>query len=147
MSDTMLLGVLRMPMDYLQPDLQLLQFIDRARQAADRIEADAARIAELEAELAAARAPVERQAPEGFHELIMWLLGENGEFPDRPERVEGKIYPYYWWRKELRQRYEALRAEGPSAQGRTEGGGYCADCNSWGGEHKDGCQRRPERFA
>ena len=25
-------------------------------------------------------------------------------------------------------------------------GGYCADCNRWGGEHAEGCQRRPERF-
>jgi hypothetical protein len=26
------------------------------------------------------------------------------------------------------------------------GAGYCADCNSWGSEHRDGCKRRPERF-
>jgi hypothetical protein len=25
--------------------------------------------------------------------------------------------------------------------------GYCADCNSWGGEHKAKCERRPERFS
>ena len=37
MSDTVLLGVLRMPID--EPDfLTLKQFVDRGRQAADRIE-------------------------------------------------------------------------------------------------------------
>lgn len=48
MSDTMLLGVLRMPVDD-HSDLSLVQFIGRAREAADRIEMDAAHIAELEA--------------------------------------------------------------------------------------------------
>ena len=46
MSDLMLLGVLRMPMDGADP-ITLHQFIDRARQAADRIEADAKEIAAL----------------------------------------------------------------------------------------------------
>jgi len=49
MGDTMLLGVLRMPVDD-HGDISLKQFIDRGRQAADRIERDADRIAELEAE-------------------------------------------------------------------------------------------------
>jgi hypothetical protein len=48
MSDVMLLGVLRMPHELLTDELSLLQFIDRARQAADRIEADALRIESLE---------------------------------------------------------------------------------------------------
>ena len=51
MSDTMLLGVLRMPVA-VHGDLDLAQLIGRAREAADRIEADARRIAELEADVA-----------------------------------------------------------------------------------------------
>ena len=47
MSDTMLLGVLRMPMDNPDP-VRLRQFVSRARQAADRIEADAREIARLQ---------------------------------------------------------------------------------------------------
>lgn len=46
--------------------------------------------------------------------LIAWLMGEEGEFPDRPEKVEGKPHPLYWWRTELRQRWEAIT---PSADG------------------------------
>jgi hypothetical protein len=53
MSDLMLTGVLRMPMDNPDP-LTLRQFVDRARQAADRIEADAKGIDRLTAELAQA---------------------------------------------------------------------------------------------
>lgn len=59
MSDVMLLGVLRMPIEFLQDGLYLLQFIDRAREAADRIEADAERIQLLEARLAAVAAQPE----------------------------------------------------------------------------------------
>ena len=47
MGDTMLLGVLRMPMDDPDP-VRLMQFVGRARQAADRIEADAKEIARLQ---------------------------------------------------------------------------------------------------
>ena len=43
MSDVMLLGVLRMPMDDPDP-LTLYQFVATARQAADRIESDAAEL-------------------------------------------------------------------------------------------------------
>ena len=46
MSDTMLLGILRMPMDNPTP-LQLAQFITRARQAASQIELDAKEIERL----------------------------------------------------------------------------------------------------
>lgn len=58
MSDVMLLGVLRMPQELLTSELSLLQFIDRARQAADRIEDDAERIEALkrDAKIANARA-------------------------------------------------------------------------------------------
>ncbi|MDV6318765.1 hypothetical protein [Chromohalobacter sp. HP20-39] len=45
MSDTMLLGVLRMPVDD-HGDIHLMQLIERAREAADRIEVDAKVIAE-----------------------------------------------------------------------------------------------------
>ena len=46
MSDVMLLGVLRMPIEYVGGPLSpMAQFVSRAREAADRIEADAATIA------------------------------------------------------------------------------------------------------
>lgn len=48
MSDVMLLGVLRMPIDD-YGDLTLIQFIDRAREAADRIEKDASELERLRA--------------------------------------------------------------------------------------------------
>jgi hypothetical protein len=49
MSDVMLLGVLRMPLDYVGGPLSpMAQFVNRAREAADRIEADAERIEEME---------------------------------------------------------------------------------------------------
>ena len=46
----------------------------------------------------------------------MWALGENGEFPDRPERVEGKPYPFYWWRSEMRRRYNDALTPTPEAR-------------------------------
>jgi hypothetical protein len=58
MSDTMLLGVLRMPIEVEGGPLSpMAQLVERARAAADRIEADAKRIAELEAALAAQGEP------------------------------------------------------------------------------------------
>jgi hypothetical protein len=51
MSDAMLLGVLRMPMPDNPDAMTLCQFVGRARQAADRIEADAAKIERLRAAL------------------------------------------------------------------------------------------------
>ena len=57
----------------------------------------------------AAQAPQERAAvPQEVHDLIAWLLGENGEFPARPEKIEGRLQPLYWWRTELRKRWDAL---------------------------------------
>jgi hypothetical protein len=64
-------------------------------------------------------AAIRNAALEEFDDLVAWLLGENGEFPDRPERIAGKPYPYYWWRTELRKRYEALQS---SPQGAEKGG-------------------------
>lgn len=53
MSDVMLLGVLRMPIEYVGAPLSpMAQFVSRAREAADRIEADAAEIERLRAALA-----------------------------------------------------------------------------------------------
>lgn len=60
MSDTMLLGVLRMPIDDLPPLSPLAQLVDRAREAADRIESDAAEIKRLRAEVEALRADAQR---------------------------------------------------------------------------------------
>jgi hypothetical protein len=37
-------------------------------------------------------------------------------------------------------------AAAPAPAAQQAEAGYCADCNSWGGEHRDGCKRRPERF-
>jgi hypothetical protein len=56
MSDVMLLGVLRMPVRPDSDPMTLHQFIGRARQAADRIEADAAEIERLRDVLAYAEA-------------------------------------------------------------------------------------------
>ena len=49
MSDTMLLGVLRMPLPDNPDPLTLAQLAGRAREAADRIERDAAEIERLRA--------------------------------------------------------------------------------------------------
>lgn len=49
MGDVMLLGVLRMPIGDNPDPLVLRQLVDRARQAADRIESDAAELARLRA--------------------------------------------------------------------------------------------------
>ena len=56
MSDVMLLGVLRMPVPASVDAMWLHQFFDRARQAADRIEADAAEIERLRDAVRSARA-------------------------------------------------------------------------------------------
>lgn len=57
MSDVMLLGVLRMPMPDNPDPLMLHQFVARARQAADRIEADAAKMDRMDDELRNERDP------------------------------------------------------------------------------------------
>jgi hypothetical protein len=58
-----------------------------------------------------------------------WVSDVGGpDFDELPEST--KVH----WNK------QALRAA------QQAGAGYCADCNSWGSEHRDGCKRRPERF-
>lgn len=74
----------------------------------------------LREQLAAARGQVEallqfnnRAAQENFdlREIIMWALGERDEFPARPENwADLKYKPWYWWRKELRARLDAIDA-------------------------------------
>lgn len=56
-------------------------------------------------------AEIEREALEPARDIFLWLLGENGEFPDRPDKVEGKPHPLYWWRSELRKRGAAILGE------------------------------------
>lgn len=36
--------------------------------------------------------------------IIRWMLGEQGDFPARPDATPDKPYPYYWWRTALRVR-------------------------------------------
>lgn len=52
-----------------------------------------------------------RAENEALRSIILWALGENGDFPDRPERVEGKPHPLYWWRTEMRKRLNAAMRE------------------------------------
>jgi hypothetical protein len=40
--------------------------------------------------------------------IVRWLLGEEDEFPNPPEKVAGRYFPLYWWRTELRRRVAAL---------------------------------------
>lgn len=52
-------------------------------------------------------AVVEIPREAALEQVILWALGEVGEFPDWPETVTIKGNPKYWWRKELRKRYDA----------------------------------------
>jgi len=62
-----------------------------ARELRDALDARDARIAELEG-------------------IILWALGENGEFPDIPENWDALKYkPMYYWRKEMRVRFDRAR--------------------------------------
>jgi hypothetical protein len=70
MSDTMLLGVLRMPVNYVGGPLSpMAQLVARAREAADRIESDAIELARLRAENDKLRTACE-SAREALSELI-----------------------------------------------------------------------------
>ena len=86
MGDVMLLGVLRMPYEMaMGGELARIQFHSRAKQAADRIEADAAEIANLRAELEAvtaerdtARAETAMAVELAFHAGADWALDRDG---------------------------------------------------------------------
>ena len=47
---------------------------------------------------------------EALRSIILWALGENGEFPDPSE---GKPRRLYWWRNEMRSRLDAALAVQP----------------------------------
>lgn len=68
-------------------------------------------IAREVAALRPAVAPQSVSVPEGWHDLIKWLLGENGTFPNRKSTNDG----LYWWRKDLRARYNELLTAAPAA--------------------------------
>lgn len=56
------------------------------------------------------------EAEQSLRDVILWALGEGDDFPERPDRGEGKPVRLYWWRSELRRRYEAaLAASGEGA--------------------------------
>jgi hypothetical protein len=104
MSDIMLLGVLRMPFEMaMSDDLSRLQFHERARKAADRIEADAELIAQLQAENAALRA--ERDAIRRDAERLDFIEYN----PDAVVRSRGYLgAPDSWsWRDENKSGHDA----------------------------------------
>lgn len=77
MSDTMLLGILRMPLPNNPDPLTLAQFAWRAGQAADRIEHDAAEIKRLRADLARISEemglpPTVGPAPGALKRIVAW---------------------------------------------------------------------------
>ena len=88
MSDVMLLGVLRMPLPSPVDPLTLAQFVGRARQAASRIEADAAEIERLRDALEAIADGVDTWTAEGMAHLAREALGPNARLtaPDTAQR-------------------------------------------------------------
>lgn len=72
MSDVMLLGVLRMPIEYVGGPLSpIAQLVVRAREAADRIEADAATIAAERSSRSMFVARLENMQENGNHWLTV----------------------------------------------------------------------------
>lgn len=51
---------------------------------------------------------------DALRDIILWALGENGEFPKIPWGVLHTPYPFYWWRKEMRSRLDAALAVQPT---------------------------------
>ncbi len=47
--------------------------------------------------------------------VIEWALGEGDDFPDWPDTVTITGNPKYWWRTELRKRYDKERGNMDSA--------------------------------
>lgn len=64
--------------------------------------------AELERQAAEAVERGRQQEKAKADAIFRWLLGEEGEFPERPDSVPGKPYPYYYWRSHLRAKLEVL---------------------------------------
>jgi hypothetical protein len=51
---------------------------------------------------------------DALSETILWALGERDEFPSRPEDWnERKYKPWYWWRGELRKRFDTAMGKEP----------------------------------
>jgi|GEM_PF-2988825 len=95
MSDQMLLGALRMPYDMaMRDEIARHHFHGRAKQAADRIESDGRRIADLEVALAKAAQPVSA----GLTEPKLCDYGNQDEFDEAHDD----------W--ERNQRYELIGA-------------------------------------
>ncbi|MFY7866913.1 hypothetical protein [Roseateles sp.] len=80
------MGVLRMPIDYvggpLSPMSPMSQLVARAREAADRIESDAAEILRLRAKLAAAVADERERCAKicEAQEYSYWRASEDQDF-------------------------------------------------------------------
>ena len=51
---------------------------------------------------------------EALRNIILWALGENGEFPERPRSDSHNLYPFYWWRTEMRKRLDTAMAVQPT---------------------------------
>ena len=68
-------------------------------------------VASLKAELAAKDAELAqlREDRARLEGVILWALGEGDGFPMWPESVTIKGNPKFWWRTELRKRYDAAR--------------------------------------
>jgi TPR repeat protein len=51
---------------------------------------------------------------DALSETILWALGERDEFQSRPEDWnERKYKPWYWWRGELRKRFDTAMGKEP----------------------------------
>ncbi len=48
------------------------------------------------------------QRAEAAERVIKWALGEVDDFPDWPATVTITGNPKYWWRTELRKRFDAI---------------------------------------
>ena len=103
MSDLMLLGILRMPENSIEGDaLSLMQFVQAARGAADRIEFDTQLIEKLRAELEAAAA--DKRDAERWRAVRDTLSGAvgagievNDEHPVYQEPVPGEEVRIFWY--------------------------------------------------
>lgn len=71
-----------------------------------------------EAARAALQSPGVSEREKKLQAVIEWALGEGDGFPDWPESVTIKGNPKYWWRTELRKRYDAALAAPMKEEGR-----------------------------